>query len=253
MLSLLYIMNGMIKIVANLAFLDFKNRVEHTYLGFFWYLLDPLLYIAVLYSFRSHINVNVHMPYLLFLVIGVIQYGFFRKTLVIASKAFQNSFSIMKTINIPIIQIPYIRMVELFYSHLVEFCLMSAVIIYYHVPFINFLPLFFLYIIWYIFLQGVMNVVSLIGVYVLDMSNIAIIFSQLLLFASPVFYIPKEGTFLEILNDYNPIALFLGTFREIVNTGHSNEWFTLIIVSLGLFLISHFILKNKTSSILERL
>src|SRR5659263_668093 len=75
-------MNNIFKyrhLILNLAITNFKLKYKNSILGFFWSLLEPFFMLVVLYVvFSSLMKTNVE-HYQLFLLLGIICWGFFEK------------------------------------------------------------------------------------------------------------------------------------------------------------------------------
>ena len=81
---------------------------------------------------------------------------------------------------------------------------------------IYYIPILVLY---FFFTLGVCFLFSAIGVYFNDLKNLWTIASQLLLFATPVFYLVKEESPLHSLNLFNPLFGFLAAARDVTIYG----------------------------------
>jgi ABC-type polysaccharide/polyol phosphate export permease len=191
-------------------------RNEGSYLGVLWYLLDPFLLFVILLFLRGVIVGGMDDQYPIYLLIGLIVFNFFRKSSNQSINSITRNSSFVKSIKVNHESLVVSNVLQSVFSHIFEIILLVFVMIYFGNSLIGFLfyPLFFVLLI--VFVQGLSFVLSVIGVYVYDLSNIWMVLTRLLWFASPIFYSLEEGTVLYTLNLFNPMFYFLDMVRNIL-------------------------------------
>ena len=84
-----------------LAKMEFKLRNEGSYLGIFWYLLNPILtFFVLLIVFGNKLGQNIP-NYSLYLLLGIIMFNFFRQVTIESTKIIQDNRWLIKSINFP--------------------------------------------------------------------------------------------------------------------------------------------------------
>ena len=226
---------------------NFKLRNEGSYLGILWYLLDPLLMFGVLFIvFSKNIGSSIeHYP--LYLLIGLIIFNFFSSVTSEAPTLITNNGTFIKSIKIPSEALVISMLLKSIYSHLFEIIVLAIFLIFFNIPLINiifYLPVLLMII---LFTAGLAFILSALGVYATDLNNVWRFISQLIFFASPIFYHLEPG---QLLFKLNPLAYFITMSREILLYG---RWpnHLLIIISLSyafIFFGLGLIIFNKTKN-----
>ena len=101
------------------------------------------------------------------------------------------------------------------FSHLFEFLMVFFFLIYFKISLLGLLLYPLLLFVFIILLLGIALILSTIGVYVRDLDNIWSVFSQLLFFMTPIFYVAKSDSLIYKLNLFNPLFYFLEIFRGL--------------------------------------
>jgi ABC-type polysaccharide/polyol phosphate export permease len=72
----------MIRVSFSLAKVNFRLRIENSYLGIFWYLLNPLIMFGILLLVKKAAFPEASIPYYpLFLIIGISAFNFFKQAI----------------------------------------------------------------------------------------------------------------------------------------------------------------------------
>src|SRR3989344_9472897 len=90
-----------LNLIREFVITDFKLKYQSSFLGYFWSLLNPLLMFGTLYAVFS-VFARFDVPqYHLFLLLGIILWGFFSEATVNAMYAIQAKGSIIKKVYFP--------------------------------------------------------------------------------------------------------------------------------------------------------
>ena len=209
-----------IELSVFLAKAQLKIRNEGSVFGFFWYILNPLaLFLTILFIKQSAFS-NVDVAYYpLYLLIGLSTLSLVNRVVLISSEIIKNNGTFIKAMKFSIDSLVYSSLLHLIFLYIFEIFLIFCLAIFYGLPAINFI-LFLIYLILFtISLIGISFIITTIGVYISDITNVWNIVSQILLFITPIFYELKPYTGLEVFNHYNPLYYFITLARDTLIYG----------------------------------
>ncbi|MDD5193693.1 MAG: ABC transporter permease [Candidatus Nanoarchaeia archaeon] len=233
----------------SLAKANFKVRNEGSYLGIFWYLLEPLCFFLVIILLRAVINQKSIDSYPLYLFLGLIMFNFFNGATGISSKILVQSSGFIKSMNIHKEAFVISVVLQYIFSHIFEMILFIFFIIYFKASLSGLIYYPFIFIFLCLFTLGISFILSTIGVYINDLFNVWNVVMRVLWFATPIFYVLTEESILYRFNLFNPMYYFLDNARQwiIYNTIPSiNSLLIMIMLGIGIFAIGLIIFeKNK--------
>ena len=228
-----------LRLMMAFALIGFKLRNEGSYLGFFWYLLNPILtFLLLLLIFAGRLGSNI-ADYPLYLLIGIILFNFFQFTTMESTRVIYNFRGVIRSINFPKEALVGQLVVKTFFSHMFEMMLFVVIMVFFHVSLWG--------VLWYLpilvflsfFTMGVSFALCALTVYVSDLENVWNFVLRLLWLATPIFYTSEGIPGISILNRFNPMYYFITVGRETVIYGHSPEPL-LILGIMGFSAISFF-------------
>jgi ABC-type polysaccharide/polyol phosphate export permease len=230
------------RISASLAKANFALRMEGSYLGIFWYLLNPLaLFFIILFIKKSAFS-NVHIAYYpVYLLMGITSLNFFRQTISNSIQAIASNVDYIKSMNNVAPEVLVVSVVfQAVFSHVFEFILIAGFVIYWQLPLIGLLIYPFLFALFVLSVLGIAFIFATIGVYVNDLDNLWNIFAQLLFLATPIYFLVTPGSAVYLANLFNPLFYFLEISRSLVIYSTIPPlWMilTMVIFSGGFFII----------------
>lgn len=249
------LMFGAIKNTLGLSFVmakaDFKLRNEGSYLGIFWYLLNPILTFSLLYViFSQRLGADVK-NYPLYLLLGIIMFNFFQSASIESTKSIiKDNRGLIKSINFPRESLIGALVLKNIFSHIFEIILFLVALVIFNSNPLGVCFYFIVLIFFCLFIFGFCLILSSLTVFFYDLENIWNFAVRLLWLATPIFY-AIESQKLFYLNLLNPLYYFITISREVVIYGKiPSVWLfsgaflcgALFLFS-GLFIFSR--LKNK--------
>lgn len=236
-----YQIKGVLGLSFSLAWADFKLRNEGSYLGIFWYLLNPLvLFLIILFLRKAVLYTGFIKLYPLYLFLGVIMNNFFSSNLSSSVDTIDNNSSVIKSIKINYHALVVSKILQSTFSHFFEVLLLAAFMIYFNVPLIGIIYYLVIFVLFFVFLLGASFAFTVIGVYINDFGNIWSIVVQLIFFATPTFYSLQRGTLLYKVNLINPLYYFLTAARDVSIYNKLPDFY--LIAGIALFSTSFFVI-----------
>lgn len=228
-----------LRLMMAFAITEFKLRNEGSYLGFFWYLLNPILtFLLLLLIFAGRLGSSI-ADYPLYLLIGIMLFNFFQFTTTESTKVIHNYRGVIRSIYFPREALVGQLVVKTFFSHIFEMLLFVLLMVFFHVPLWGLLYYPFILVFLSFFTMGVSFTLCALTVYVSDLENIWSFASRLLWFATPIFYAAQGIPGISELNKLNPMYYFITVTRETVIYRHSPDPL-LILGMVGYSIISFF-------------
>ncbi len=230
---------GILGLSFSLAVAKFKTRNEGSYLGILWYLIEPLLLFALILFVRGAAFSNTGIEnYPIYLIIGLLTLQFFSKSTASSLETVEENKNYIKNMKISHESLVISNVLRMIFSHFFEVIILVVLMIVFGGYFLGiiFYPLvFFSYI---LFILGASFLFAVIGAFIKDFANVWKIFTMLLLFASPIFYVVEKGTLLYKLNLFNPIFHYASALRDILIQGQVPALINIfVLIFLPIFFI----------------
>lgn len=240
-------LKGILGLSLSLAKVNFKLRNEGSYLGIFWYLLDPFLMFLIILILGKVITRTDIPHYPLYLLLGLIVFNFFRQATINATTSITSNSGFIKSMKISSESFVISAVLQTIFSHFFELLALLAFILFFKVSIMGiifYLPVFFFLV---IFTLGFSLILATINVYVNDLINIWIVLINLLWFSTPIFYIISLEN-LTFVNRLNPMFYFVSIARDLViyNKIPSLDFilpavlFSIVFLSLGLLIFKRY-------------
>ena len=245
-----------LRLSFSLAVAQFKLRNEGSYLGVFWYLLEPLSFFVILLFLGGVISNNSIEKYPLYLFLGLIMFNFFLAVTSSATSIIGNNSGYLKSIKINPESFVIASALLFSFSHIFEIIIFAVFMYFYGA---NLILLFFypvIFFFFFLFVLGFSFLLATFGVYLIDLNNIWQVAGRFLFFATPIFYAMPKNTWLFKLSTFNPLYHYIGIARDIVIYGAIPIFhgiFLVSAISVFIFLAGLFIFKKNESKFAEKL
>lgn len=211
-----------------------KAEHRNSYLGYFWWLLDPLLNIAVYYFLVVIILDRGGPDYPIFLVIGLIVWRWISSSINTSANSILRYSSIINQVALPKLIFP----LSFTISQLVNFLFGLIVIALFLTIFgvvptwhIVYLPL--IIIITLLFLLAIGSILGYITVFVRDIDNLLTHVIRVFFYASPIIWeggrLPPEYSWAVT---FNPIAILVNSYRDVLMYHQQPNFIGLTIIAV---------------------
>lgn len=224
-----------------------KAEHRNSYLGYFWWLLDPLLNVLVFYFLVVIILGRGGPDYPLFLVIGLVVWRLFSTSINSSSRSILRYSSIINQVYLPKALFPVaFTMTQLFNFAFGLIVIAIFLAIYGVMPGWEVLYLPVILLVQVTFLLALGLVLAFITIFVRDIENIMSYVTRVFFYASPIIWeggrLPDEYSFFV---DVNPIAIIVTAYRDILMYGKTPDFLGLgvifiISLAVGLYMIYYY-------------
>ncbi|MCP8900298.1 ABC transporter permease [Gilvimarinus xylanilyticus] len=237
------------------ARMGLKAEASKLILSYFWWILEPLLYVVIFYLVFAYFLERGGPNYLFFLMCGKIPLLWFTKSVSKGSNSLIQNKGLIGLMDAPKTLFPYISVQEGVYRQWAVFwVLLCLAIAYDSYPDSLWWLLLPLVVSEYLFIIACTLLGAWLVSYARDVSKLIGMFMVFMLFASGVFWdindIP-DPWLREALLNYNPMAFYLDSFRAILMRDEVYDMFhlawlsgLLVVVIAALHVLYHYDSRN---------
>lgn len=214
-----------------------KADASRYYLGYLWWLLEPLLFVAVFYLVFNVILDSQRADFLIFLMCGKLPFVWFSKSVTQASNSIIGSAGLIGKIDAPKSLFTMAILHECLYKQAAVFALLVAVLLLYgYYPTSAWLWLIPVVFVNYLIIVGCAFLGSILVTFVRDFSMLIPLGMIFLMFTSGIFWDVRtlsDPQMTELILTVNPIAFILDAYRQIFMYGVAPDVARLFLVGLG--------------------
>lgn len=217
-----------------MARLSLKADSERYFLGYLWWILEPLLWVAIFYLvFEVFLKSGTH-DFLAFLAVGKLNFVWFSKSISQSSSSLIAARGLIGRLDLPKWLFPIATCQEGLYKQIFVIALLLSMLIYK-----GYQPTFFwLFLLPLLFLQYLMTItVALVSALLVcvrqDFQYLVQLGMVLLMFLSGIFWDVNsisDASMREHLFLFNPMATMLDSYRDILIRGTSPSGERLMVV-----------------------
>jgi len=224
---------------------NLKIKVSNTILGYFWWLLEPLLHMAIYTLIIVAILNKGDRLFPLHVFCGLLSWKWFNSTLTYSSSCLKANSGILNQVYIPKFILPLQEMIGNLFRFLFGFVLIFVMMFIYRIaPTIHMFELVLVVVVNGIFILSFSLIIMHVGVYIHDTKNLLSHFNRVWWYLSPGIYsltvIPEKYRWLYWLN---PNTAIFESYRNIIIRGSSPYYIHLFIWTIVFIIILFFGLK----------
>lgn len=218
---------------------DFSAKYRQSALGYVWAVLPPIVTVSLFLILKRAGAVNIGdtgIPYPAYVLFGMLVWSIFAGGTIASANSLMQSGALIAKINFPRETLILSAFGNVLFTLLIQAILVVAVFFWYGIGVswtIVFLPfLLFFYI---LFVIGVGFVLSLIQAVFHDVGNFLGMVMGILMLTAPVVYPPPQSWPYSLLNDFNPLSIFIIAARDLTIGGRlSNPCIVVLMCFLSL-------------------
>lgn len=199
-----------------------KAEHRNSYLGYFWWLLDPLLNVVVYYFLVVVVLGRGGENFAVYLVIGLVVWRWITTTVNTSAKAITKYSSIINQVYLPKSIFPLATASTQLFNFTFGLIVIAIFLTAFGViPGWEVILLPVLILIQILFLLAISLVVSYSCVFIRDIDNILSHILRVFFYASPIIWeareVPEQYEWiLNIAVNYNPVAILVTSYRDIL-------------------------------------
>ncbi len=200
---------------------DLQQKYVGSYLGILWVLLQPFLFVSVLYlvfriGFRA--GKTNEMPFSVYLLCGMTVWLFFSESISLNTRVIQSYSFLVKKIDFRLGILPVVKIIVSLIPHV--FLILISIIVAWtegYMPSLYLLQLIFYSIGLCVLLLGICWLTSSVSLFIKDVSSVVSVILQFGLWVSPVFWnvtdLPSEYQWIAKLN---PLHYVMTGYRDSI-------------------------------------
>lgn len=231
---------------------ELRSEVAGSYLGWLWWVLDPLLFMLV-YTFIVKVVFGSQMENVeLFVFIGLSAWNFFGRTTQTSTGIIHSYASVTKKTYIPKFVLVMINAFVNLVKMLIGLMLSIIATLIVGLPITwNILYLLPILIVFFFLTFGISVIFAVVGIFISDFGHVTTVTTRLLFYLSGVFYSTETRfarlgeNFPKIYNMVCPTGFLLNQFRDAIMYGKPADlpllgyWFgiSLVLCAAGLWLM----------------
>lgn len=219
------------RLIAKLAWNDFRTRYAGSYLGIVWAFIQPIITILVYWfvfsvGFRAGTG-DLGIPFVLYLVAGIVPWFFFQDGLIGGTASLLEYNYLVKKVVFNISVLPVVKILSAAVVHC--FFVLFTIILY--MGYGHFPDFYYLQIIYYsgctfVLILGISYFTCSVVVFFRDLSQIISILLQVGIWLTPIMWVAEDAlagheTLARILK-FNPMYYIVSGYRD---TFVKKEWF----------------------------
>ena len=226
------------RLVHEMARMSLKADAAKFYLSYLWWVLEPLLYVAVFYVVFDVLLGSKRADFLVFLMCGKLTFIWFSKSVVHSSRSIVASKGLIGKIDLPKSLFPLAMVQECFYKQLVVFALLFVFLLSngYGVT-AAWLWLVPLLLVNYLMIVGASMAAAFLVCLAFDFTMVVGLAMIFLLFTSGIFWDVRalaDPSLTDWVLLANPIAFIVDAYRQILMEGVAPD----LVHLLGLGLVA---------------
>lgn len=234
------------ELVLNLTLRELRAKYRRSFLGWTWSLLNPLATVA-LYSFVFGTLFGSTAPtgnpsgltqFSLFLLCGIIPWGFFATVTNMSTGAILGNAGLVRKVAFPRQALVVSQVLFMMVQTSIELTLVATILMIAGSPLIPWLPFVVLLLaLLALFASGIAMAVSVLTVYFRDLPYLWTIITQVWFFLTPIVYSfesveEKLNPVAARIVGWNPMTMFVRSFRHVMFDGTHPDFGTLGILFL---------------------
>ena len=248
-------------LILSLAAYDCKSKFAGSVLGGIWAFVSPIITVGIywfVYTIALKGTPINGVPYVLWLITGIVPWFFFADGLCGAAACFWDYRFLVRKIKFKSEYLPLVRIMSAFFVHLLFIAVTYLLIIPGGIdPSFGQLLIFYWVIGGFLLTLGLGKIASVLCVYLKDLKYGINIFVQLGFWITPIFWSPSAlPEQLVWLCRYNPAAILVHGYREALLCGQSislSEQILFWIIVSALYLLSMLMMHKLKPTLADRL
>jgi ABC-type polysaccharide/polyol phosphate export permease len=221
----------------NLTLRELRSKYRRSFLGWAWSMLNPLSNMVIYWFVFGVVFGAVALEgdpsglknYALYLLSGLLPWGFFSLVTNLGLGSLIGNAGLVRKVFFAWETLVFAQVIFSFVQFCIEMSLLCVALIVVGNPILPWIPVaFLLMLLLAVYASGFALAVSVGAVFFRDLRYLWTILIQVMFFATPIIYSPdkldgKLHPFLEFIFHWNPMAVFIQSFRHLLYDGRAPE------------------------------
>ncbi len=206
-------------LIKYLVISGLKAQHKNSYLGFFWWLLDPLLQIFIYYFVVVMVFQRARgAEYGIWLAIGLVVWRWISSSLTTSVRSIISQAGIITQVYLPKSTFPICTVLSEMINFGFGLIVVAIALVFFQIqPGLSYIWLPIVIGVQFLFLQGIALALAYVSVFIRDMEMMTRHIIRLMFYGSPViWYADMVPERLRWILEINPIACFLSSYRNII-------------------------------------
>ncbi|MEO5974084.1 MAG: ABC transporter permease [Ilumatobacteraceae bacterium] len=254
----------------NLTLRELRSRYRKSFLGWAWSMLNPLSNMLI-YWFVFGVVFGATAPvghpsgikvYALYLLTGILPWGFFSLVTNLGMGSLLGNAGLVRKVAFAWETLVFAQVIFAFVQFCIEMSILCIALLIAGSPILPWIPVaFLLMFLLAVYASGFALALAASAVFFRDLRYLWTIVIQVMFFATPIIYTPdrldgKLHPYIEFILHWNPMAVFIQSFRHMLYSGRTPEWGSiayLVGASVASFLFGWFVFGKLSRRIAEEL
>jgi lipopolysaccharide transport system permease protein len=225
------------RLVDTMARMALRADASRYFLGYIWWVLEPLLFVGVFYVVFNIILESGRADFLVFLMCGKLTFIWFSKSVNQAANSIVSSRGLIGRINVTKTLFPLAVIQESLYRQAAVFLLLFGVLFAWgYSPTLTWLSLLPVIFVNYLMIVACAYIGACLVCMLRDFSMIITLGMTFLLFTSGIFWDVRaldNPQMTELVLAVNPLAFILDAYRQILMFQTQPDWIHLLQIGCG--------------------
>lgn len=225
------------RLVDTMARMSLRADASRYFLGYIWWILEPLLFVGVFYVVFNIILESGRADFLVFLMCGKLAFIWFSKSVNQAANSIVASRGLIGRINVTKTLFPLAVIQEGLYRQAAVFLLLFCVLLAWgYSPTLTWLSLLPVIFVNYLMIVACAYMGACLVCVVRDFSMIITLGMTFLLFTSGIFWDVRalgNPQMTELVLALNPLAFILDAYRQVLMFQTQPDWIHLLQIGCG--------------------
>lgn len=224
-------------LVDHMARMSLKAGASRYFLGYLWWILEPILFVAVFYVVFELLLQNQRENYLLFLICGKFTFIWFSKSVAQCAQSIVNGRGLIGRLDLPKSLFPMATIQEGLYKQAAVFALLMLIVVSLgHAVTASWWWLLPVIVTNYLLIVACALMAAFFVCVVFDFSMVVPLIVIFLLFMSGIFWDPRalpDPATTELVFALNPLAFLIDAYRQILLAGVAPAGGHLLAIAAG--------------------
>lgn len=229
------------RLVHEMARMSLKADAAKFYLSYLWWVLEPLLYVAVFYVVFDVLLGSKRADFLVFLMCGKLTFIWFSKSVVHSSRSIVASKGLIGKIDLPKSLFPLAMVQECFYKQIAVFALLLIFLMgngytansswFWLIPLI---------LVNYLMIVAASFIAAFVVCIVFDLAVVISLSMMFLLFTSGIFWDVRslpDQEMVDLVLLLNPVSFIVDGYRQILIEGTAPDLIHLLMIGVAATLV----------------